>query len=222
LPIGRFLKLKSLGGNRVILVVIPFKRTWPQVNHTVGEKRMTQSQVVDRCRKLGLQCDTIPTDSMSSALAALCCFPMYMVANVDAWTSDSQFRVPILDLPGSEHIREAFALGTQEQQFTIEKQHRRVLSTLVANAKPSDLVFYEYALETLRLVLDTLAPSLAEKVRAAVARTIVAVAKASGEGIGGGGQKISPHERDCIEFIDTTLSLSQSESAAAILAEGLS
>ena len=67
----------------------------------------TQADVLERCRKLGLQCDAIPTDSMSSVVAALSCFPMYMVANVDAWTSDKQFRVPILDLPGSEHVREA-------------------------------------------------------------------------------------------------------------------
>jgi len=146
---------------------------------------------------------------------------MYMVANVDAWTSDTQFRVPILDLPGSEHIREAFVLGKQETRFEIEKQHRRVLSTLIANSKPSDLVFYEYALETLRLALGTLTPSLAEQIRTAVAHTIVAVAKASGEGLGGSGPKISPQERDCIEVIDKTLSLSQTQSAAAILAESL-
>jgi hypothetical protein len=179
----------------------------------------TQSEILDRCRKLGLQCDTIPTDSMSSVLAALSCFPMYMVANVDAWTSDTQFRVPILDLPGSEHIRESFVLGAQEGKFEIEKHHRRVLSTLVTNAKPCDLVFYEYALETLRITLGVLTPSLAERVRAAVARMIVAVAKASGEGIGGTGPKISPQERACIEVIDETLSLSETEPAAAVLAE---
>ena len=182
----------------------------------------TQSEIVDRCRKLGLQCDTIPTDSISSVLAALSCFPMYMVANVDAWTSDTQFRVPILDWPGSEHIRESFVLGTQEGEFEIEKHHSRVLSTLVTNAKPDDLVFYEYALETLRLSLGILAPSLAEKVRVAVARMILTVAKASGEGIGGSGPKISPQERACIEKISETLSLTETEPAAAVLAEVLS
>ncbi len=181
----------------------------------------TQSDVVNRCRKLGLQCDTIPTDSMSSVLAALSCFPMYMVANVDAWASHKKFRVPILDLPGSEHIRESFVLGAQEGKLEIEKQHRGVLGTLVTNAKPCDLIFYEYALETLRGALGMLTPSLAESVRAAVARMIVAVAKASGEGIGGTGPKISPQERACIEAINETLSLSESESAAAVLAEVL-
>jgi len=182
----------------------------------------TQSDIVDRCRKLGLQCDTIPSGSMSSVLAALSCFPMYMVANVDAWTSDRQFRVPFLDLPGSEHIRESFALGKEEGKFEIEKDHRRVLSTLVANAKPCDLVFYEYALETLRLSLGALEHGLAVKVREAVARMIVAVANASGEGIGGTGPKVSPEEKACIEVISKTLSLTETETAATVLAEILS
>ena len=184
--------------------------------------KTTQSDILERCHKLGLKCDTIPTDSMSSLLAALSCFPMYMVANVDAWTSDTQFRVPILDLPGSEHIRESFVLGTQEGTLEIEKHHRRVLGTLVANAKPCDLILYEYALETLRITLGVLTPSLAAKVRTAVARMIVAVARASGEGIGGSGPKITPQERACIEVINETLSLSETESAAAVLAEVLS
>ena len=104
----------------------------------------------------------------------------------------------------------------------IDKHHRRVLSTLVANAKPSDLVVYEYALETLQIVLGTLAPNLAAKVRAAVARMVVAVAKASGEGFLGNGPKISPQERACIERINESLSLSQAENAAAALKEALS
>jgi hypothetical protein len=97
-----------------------------------------------------------------------------------------------------------------------------VLSTLVANAKPCDLVFYEYALETLQLALGMLTPDLAENVRVAIARMIVAVAKASGEGIGGSGARISPQEKSCIEQINATLSLSDSELAADVLAEVLS
>jgi len=182
----------------------------------------TQPEIVDRCGKLGLRCDTIPTDSMSSVLAAISCFPMYMVANVDAWTSDTQFRVPILDLPGFEHVRESFVLGTQQGKFEIDKQHRRLLSTLVSNARPCDLVVYEFALETLRLTLEVLESGLAEKVRAAVARMIVAVARASGEGIGGTGPRVSPHERACIDVINETLSLGETELAQGILAEVLS
>jgi hypothetical protein len=183
------------------------------------EMTATQSEIVNRCRKLGLQCDEIPADSMSSALAALSCFPMYMVANVDAWTSDSQWRVPIIDFPGSEHIREAFAAGKLEGELKMDKEHRRVLGSLVSHAKPCDLIAYEYALETLRIALPALKPSLADEVRSAIARMIVKVAEASGEGFLGSGPKVSPQEKACIDQINDTLSLSQSEAAAAILAD---
>jgi hypothetical protein len=175
------------------------------------------TRLLERCRKLGLTCDEVATDHISSPLAALACFPMYMVANVHAWASDKQFRVPIVDLPGSEHIREAFAIGKQESSFAMEKEHRRVLGTLVSHAKPSDLVIYEYALETLKDLLLEIATQIAEKVRAAVARMIVAVAQASGEGFLGTGPKISPEENACIMEITNKLSLQTTPASAAIL-----
>jgi hypothetical protein len=177
----------------------------------------TLPQLMEQCCKLGLRCDALPTDRLSSALAALACFPMYMVANVHAWTSDRQFRIPLLDLPGFEHIREAFAIGKQESAFEMSKEHRRVLGTLVSHARPPDLVVYEYAVETLKQLLPLLSPGLAERVRAAVARMIMAVAQASGEGFLGTGEKISPEERTCIAQIDRELSLSASPRAAETL-----
>lgn len=142
---------------------------------------------------------------------------MYMVADVHAWTNAKQFRVPIVDWPGSEHMREAFALGEQEGSFELTKEHRRVLGSLVSNARPSDLVIYEYALETLRDVLAEVTPPVAEKLRTAVARMIVAVAQASGEGFLGTGPKISPEERACIAQIASELSLQALPAAAATL-----
>jgi hypothetical protein len=142
---------------------------------------------------------------------------MYMVANVHSWTSDRQFHVPVLDLPGSEHIRESFEIGKQEATFEITKDHRRVLGTLLTHAKPSDLVIYEYALETLKALLPLLSSGVLDKVRVAVARMIVAIAQASGEGFLGTGQKISPEERACIADIDRELSLSASPRAAEAL-----
>jgi hypothetical protein len=175
------------------------------------------TQLMERCHKLGLRCDELPTDRLSSALAGLACFPMYMVANVHGWTSDRQFRIPLVDLPGFEHIREAFEIGKQEGSFEMTKDHRRVLGTLISHAKPPDLVIYEYALETLQRLLPLLSATLADDVRAAVARMIVAVAQASGEGYLGTGEKISPEERACIIQIDRELSLSASARAAEAL-----
>jgi hypothetical protein len=178
---------------------------------------VASTMLLERCLKLGLACDQVSTDRISSPLAALACFPMYMVANVHAWTSDKQFRVPILDLPGSEHIREAFTIGQQENSLEMAKEHRRVLGTLVSHAKPSDLVIYEYALETLKGILLEVTPQIAESIRTAVARMIVAVAQASGEGFLGTGPKISPEEKACIMEIANTLSLQATPASAAIL-----
>jgi hypothetical protein len=172
---------------------------------------------MERCHKLGLHCDELPTDRLSSTLAALACFPMYMVANVHGWTLDQQFRVPLVDLPGTEHIREAFAIGKQEASFELTTEHRRVLGSLLSHAKPPDLVMYEYALDTLKELLPLLTPALVEKVRAAIARMVMAVAQASGEGFLGTGEKISPEERACIAQIDRELSLSGSSRAAEVL-----
>ena len=171
---------------------------------------LTLSQLAERGRKLGLRCDELPTDRISSPLAALACFPMYMVANVHGWTSDRQFRVPVLDLPGSEQIREAFQVGEQEAAFEITKEDRRVLGTLLTQARPPDLVIYEYALETLKGLLPLLIPALADRIRAAIATMVVAAAEASGKGIFGTGEKISAEERACIAQIERELSLSTS------------
>lgn len=184
-----------------------------------NEKMNSTEEIMNRCRKLGLECETFPIDEMSSALAALACYPMYMVANVDAWTNDVEFRIPILDWPGFEKIRESFVLGAKEAKFKLEKDHGLVLQTLLQKAKPSDLVIYEFALETLQLVLQTVTTSLAEQIRAAIAQTIVAVAKASGEGIGGSGPKITPQEQFCIDDIGEALELSASQQAAATLGD---
>ncbi len=178
---------------------------------------VTLSQVVERLGKLGIRCSELPVDRLSSPLAALACFPMYMVANVHGWTSDRQFRVPLLDLPGSEHIREAFEIGQQEGAFEMTREHRRVLGNLLTHAKPPDLVIYEYALETLKGLLPLLSPALADTVRSGIARTVIAVAQASGEGLLGSGEKVSPEERECIAQIERELSLSTSPRAAEVL-----
>lgn len=175
--------------------------------------------LVTRCQKLGIECEEVPTDQISSALAALACFPMYMVSNVHAWTGDSQWSMPVLDLPGSEHIREAFELGKQQGGMGLDKQHRQLLSTLLDKAKPSDLVIYEYALDTLKSVLASLDASVAATIRSGIAQMIVAVAKASGKGLLGTGKKVSDAERACITHIAETLSLEESDAAKETLSE---
>jgi hypothetical protein len=178
---------------------------------------MPAETLVDRLNKLGLTCQAAPLDNLTSATAALACFPMYMVANLHAWTKDEQFSVPIFDIPGFEAIREAFSMGREERKLPIEKPHAAVLKSLLSHAKPSDLVVYEYALETLKQFLDGAAATVADQTRTAIARMIVRVARASGEGLFGTGEKISRQEESCIKQIADVLSLRTSPAAAEAL-----
>jgi hypothetical protein len=179
----------------------------------------TASTLIQQLALLGLKCDEVPKDHASSAIMALAAFPMYMVANVHGWTSDRQFKVPLVDIPGSEAIREAFALGKAEAALPLSREHRHVLGTLLSHAKPSDQVIYEFALETLVQFLAQADAALAAVIRTGVARTIVAVARASGEGFLGKGPKVSPEERSCISHIATVLNLGSTPAAATALAE---
>src|SRR5262249_6677460 len=124
---------------------------------------------------------------------------------------------PILNLPGPESMREAFAIGQQEATWDIDPEHRQVLKALLDAPKPSDRATYEYALDSLKDLLAAVAPELAESIRVGVTRGIVAVAKASGEGILGTGELVSPDEHACIRRIDSALNLRQAEAAAWLL-----
>lgn len=171
-----------------------------------------------RLAKLGLRCDDDPpTDRLTSATAALACFPMYMVANLHAWTADRQFRVPLFDIPGSEQFLESFAIGKQEAKLELEPEHAAALGTMMSNARPADRIIYEYALETLRRFLDQGTEDLAVTVRTAVAQMVVAVARAAGKGPLGSGPKVSDEERACIRQIADALDLESTEPATAVL-----
>ncbi len=175
--------------------------------------------LVERLNLLGIVCDEVPTDRLSSAIATLSCFPMYMVANLHGWTSDTQWTMPLVDMPGFEAIREAFVIGRQEKKLEMSVEHRRLLGTLLGNVKPSDHVIYEYALDSLRLFLGQAEDSVANEVRSAVGRMIIAVAKASGDGLMGTGQKISREEERAIKRIADRLELQKSEDAQSALRE---
>lgn len=178
-----------------------------------------EKALLERLEMLGLETEEIAHDRLVSATAALTCLPMYMVANVHAWTEDEQFRIPLLEFPGVEALREAYVIGQQEKYLDLERPHRRTLASLLSHARPCDRVIYEFALDTLELFVESVTPELANVIRAGVAKTVVAVAKASGEGIFGTGRKVSPEERVCIERIATALHLHENPDAEAALAE---
>jgi hypothetical protein len=168
---------------------------------------------------LGLKCEDVPLDRVNSPIAALACFPMYMVANVHGWTSDRQFKVPLLDIQGLEAFREAFVIGEEEARLEINPEHRKVVDSMLSTVRPPDRVIYEYALETLKQYLALAQPAVGERIRAVVARMVVDVAKASGKGIFGAGEKVSPQERECIKHIAAELRLADTAKAAELLKE---
>ncbi len=177
------------------------------------------SEIVSRLQMLGLKCDAVPLDKVSSAVAALACFPMYMVANVHGWTSDHQFKIPLIDMQGIEAIREAFVIGEEEASLGLASEHRMVVDSMSAAVRAPDRIVYEYALETLKQYLAIAEAAVSEKLRTLVARMVVDVAKASGKGFFGTGDKVSPQERECISHIATELGLADAAKAAEILSK---
>ena len=178
---------------------------------------ITASDVAARLRMLGLTCDDVPLDRVSSPIAALACFPMYMVANVHGWTADRQFKVPVVNVHGLEAFREAFAIGKEEARLPMTAEHRKVVDSMLAEVRPPDRVIYEYALETLKGFLAIASPAVAERVRVLVTRTVVDVARAAGKGFLGTGEKVSPQERECIARIAAELQLAEAIKAAELL-----
>ena len=173
--------------------------------------------IIARLNKLGFACESLTKTKLDSAVAALACFPMYMVANLHGWTKDIQWEIPWVDIPGFEAIREAWAIGREEKQFEITKEHRQSLGTLLKGTKPSDLIIYEYALDTLLMVFEFLDPPLVSQMKTAISRMMLNVANASGEGLLGTGEKLNRHEVQCIEEITEKLQLRQSSDAAQVL-----
>jgi hypothetical protein len=178
---------------------------------------MVPADLVTRIRKLGLECDEIPTEAIVSATAALACVPMYMVSNVHGWTGEKQFKVPFLRFDGSEAFREAFAIGGEEVEAGVEPKHRKILGQLLKADRAADLIIYEHAIESLRQLLGVVTPAVADELRFRVARATIAVAKAAGKGIMGSGEKVSAEERATIEGIAAALSLAESDRAKALL-----
>jgi hypothetical protein len=182
-----------------------------------GAMSSATHEVVSRLHMLGLKCDDLPPDRVSSPIAALACFPMYMVANVHGWTSDRQFKIPLIDIQGLEAFREAFVIGEKEGRLEMTAEHRKVVDSMMTTVRPPDRVIYEYALETLKLCLAVAGAGVAERVRVLVARMVVDVARASGKGLFGTAEKVSPQERECVAHIAAELRLREAPKAAETL-----
>jgi hypothetical protein len=144
---------------------------------------------------------------------------MNMVASVSAWTDDADREAKLNDLLGIASVRDAYALAEQETALVIDADHEEILHDLFIAPKRTDVIVHEYALQTLRMFLSLANSDLVELIKAAVARMIVAVANASGEGWFGAGSKPTEDQRECICEIASTLELHESKTACVVLEE---
>lgn len=182
-------------------------------------REVVMDQVIERLGKLGIRCDTLPLHKLSSASAALSCFPMYMVASVANWSDDSDRKSKLSYLFDVASLRDAYAIAEQETALAIDTEHAAILHGLLTEAKPPLLVIYEHALETLAMFLSIANPDLTELVKTAVARMMVAVAKASGNGWFGSGGEPTDAQRKLVRLISEQLTLQRSPTASVVMEE---
>ncbi len=110
-------------------------------------------QLVETLNKLGIACEDVALDKLDSASAAVCSFPMYMVANAGSLVDDPQPKCKNRDLLGIGKLRESFVIGEREsemqQAFDFRADRLETLHGLMTPG-PSDQVAYD-ALDAIRL-----------------------------------------------------------------------
>jgi hypothetical protein len=144
---------------------------------------------------------------------------MYMVAHASTLTDEAEDTGRLSGWSGFTVMREAFAIGQQQSMLEIQDCHQKVLRELLVSAKPSDVVIYDFALDTLKLCFRKANPDLVEQMKTAIARMMVSVGKAAGEGFFGGGHKVTAAQKACIQTVVDELRLLGSPTAAQIFHE---
>ena len=179
------------------------------------------TELIARIKKLGITCEHTPvTDCVDPAITATACFPMNMVAGASVLMDlPEQDRSSFKDLFNIAGVREAFVIGEQESSLAVSAEDVKTLDGMLAFHRPADIIIYEYALDTLSLYFTMANSDVVEVLKMAIARSIVAVSKAAGEGWFGSGSRPSEDQRACIDTICLRLKLGESKSATAVLAE---
>jgi hypothetical protein len=168
--------------------------------------------LVERLNQLGLVCQTAPIDQLTSATAALACFPMYMMAQAEAL-----FAAPGKKPANSASMLEAFSIGRREGLLDIEPLHAQVLAQLLESSRPSDRTIYDAALTALAAFLAGTTAEVRANTCTFIAQSIVGVARASGGGWLSGEPRVNSAERQCLDAIDRALGLTKVPAAAAAL-----
>ena len=144
----------------------------------------TVTELITRIKKLGIVCEHAPAmHCIDPAIAAVVCFPMNMVAGASVLIDSSdEERSKFKDLFNITGVREAFVIGEQESALAVSSEDLKALDCMLAFHRPSDVIIYEYALDTLSLYFTLANSDVVEMLKMVIARSIVAVSKAAGEG----------------------------------------
>ena len=185
----------------------------------LGGDDAEQSEIRRRIEKLGFECPRdLKTDQLEPAVLALACMPMYYVAVILEIKDDEELPESATnDIFGVHHLRELMATSEATGSLQLNSADERQLRSLLVNRRPIDSIIYDFAIETLRKYLNVASPEVAEPIRAMIARTMVSVAHASGDGWFGAGSRATPEQVALIQKIAASLGLEQNEAAASLM-----
>lgn len=175
--------------------------------------------VQTRIEQLGFRCPKEPiTHAISGPVYSLLCMPMYYVASAVILKTDSEVSESLIeDIFGVKNVREAFTIGDKLSELPVSDSDAAVLRTLLFNRRSMDSIIYDFALETIERFFEVANKDVVELAKTIIARTVVAVAHASGEGWFGAGAKATPEQDEVIRRICDSLDLEDSPTATAIL-----
>ena len=177
------------------------------------------TELISRVNKLGIKCEHAPsTDRIDAPIAAVACFPMHMVAGasvlIDPTDRDQMSFKKLFHITA---VREAFVIGEQESSLPVSDADVKVLDGMLAFHRAADIIIYEYALDTLSLYFTMANADVVDLLKTVIARSVVAVSKAAGEGWFGSGGTPSDDQRTCIDTICLRLKLRESKTASVVL-----
>ncbi|MEM9941817.1 MAG: hypothetical protein AAF939_09525, partial [Planctomycetota bacterium] len=140
------------------------------------------TQIQNRIQQLGFYCPSVPlTHLISAPVYALICMPMYYVASAIVIKTDEEVPESLIeDLFGVKNVRESFTAGNEVSELPVSEQDSRHLQKFLIHRRPIDSIIYDFALDTIGLFFEVADESVVQTAKMIVAKTVVAVAHASG------------------------------------------
>jgi hypothetical protein len=176
-------------------------------------------QIKSRIQQLGFYCPNVPpTHVIAVPVYALLCMPMHYVAAALMLKTDEEVPESVIeDLFGVKNVREAFSAENVVSELPVSETDANLLRKYLVHRRPVDSIIYDFALDTISQFFEVANDDVVELAKTIVARTVVAIAHASGEGWFGSGSKASPEQNEVISLIYERLNLADSPTAKEIL-----